>query len=275
MARSVLKGWVLIGALMTFLSLASCGPDSGDSGSGEATPTPTPTPSTSPTPVYTGTEVPLTLTVSTMWSEDQNSEYVDAGSCSVSASAARGSTSTCTVLVEEARMFFSKTRFTIKTERPDRCALLMFQPYYYVRSASATYTAIGETSTINCSKLDNSKCFGGAAVYLVPNFPKRTGLSFETKNVNSVSYDLDAEINLGHYAGYAVNYLLTNDLTDRASTIGGSGTLTDYVGGSMVDYKVTCMDEWGYPYHTINVTIHDEDKDGAESDPEDNFPDWP
>lgn len=263
----------IFGALILTCALTACDQGSGSGNSDDASTNPTPT----PTP--TGLLSPLTFSVSTQWENQDTSTFELAKKCEVDAAAIRGSVDTCTITVEEARMYYSKIRFSVATNDPIRCRVLHFQPYWYTRSITSNFYPPGEVSAtgIECNPAvepdQSPKCFGGAATQIVPGFPKYKSLYSLTSISSTYDVDLKSEGKERFYGGAHVNYLVTNDKTTRG-VAGPLNNAKSYIANSMVDYSVTCVDEWGYPYHTIDITISDEDKDGAESDAEDNFVDW-
>jgi hypothetical protein len=90
---------------------------------------------------------------------------------------------------------------------------------------------------------------------------------------------LFSESKLRRYSGFDVNYLVTNDLTDRATTIDhltnpGDPAHKAYVGNTMVDWGVYCEDLWGRIQFGIKLTITDEDREDNDPDAEDEYDDW-
>ena len=266
MQSQFLKLLLLVSVLA---ALGGCGKDS-NSGSGSGS---------SSSPSESGAAGrPIVLTLLSKWSLQEDASYAVEGTCEVPATASRGSLTTCEISVDEGRLYYSNLRFTIATEAtgPLACSVLSFVPYYYVRSTSATYRAPSDPLTdVNCSgaaTVPGLLCYGGAGpVMFSDTFLKFRGKFIETVTQPTVNFDIKAEFQVQSY-GAAVNYLVTNDLANRTASI-ASGPKS-YVANSMVDYTIDCMDYWGYPVHTLKLTIHDEDKDGSESDAEDNFPDW-
>lgn len=223
------------------------------------------------------TGIPLYLQLSLKWEGASDASYVPLGNCTVSASASRGSTTNCNLSVEEARLYFSDVRFTVGTLTPNKCAIVAFFPYWYRRSTNAAYTPPGETTAVDCSGATTEpdpKCYGGAAPTVMSGeFPNSTGRYFVSELSLQKNFDIAAENTVRWYGGYNVNYLIANDLTNKAAAIAAAPKT--YVGGNAwTDYTAICMDRWGYPVHTLKIVIQDEDKDSFESHAEDNFTDW-
>lgn len=108
---------------------------------------------------------------------------------------------------------------------------------------------------------------------MIENFPEDTGKYFLSNLTTWSRYTISSENTLRTYAGDWVNYLITNDISDPTLT-SNAGDSWDYVGNSLRNYAVKCMDRHGFVHHTLNLLFQDEDKSGAEDDPEDEFTDW-
>lgn len=265
---------VLMGVVVGLSFALGCSPPGGGSNDGSSVvtePTPTPVPTPDPTSLS-----PLTFAVATAWDGTPAPVFETHKVCEVDPAAARGSVTNCTISIEESRMFHSSTKFTWATNRSDRCRALHFLPYYYQRASDNLYVPPGETVPPPCDTAvfeRDKKCFGGAAVYLVDGFPASVGLTSLTYASPTVSKTIASEFSLKHYYGNRVNYLITNDLTDKATPIATNPKAYEG-GGQWQDYQVVCEDEWGFPWHTLNIVISDEDYDGSDSHAEDNYDDW-
>ncbi|MBX3019090.1 MAG: hypothetical protein KF767_14475 [Bdellovibrionaceae bacterium] len=266
---------VLMGILVGLGLALGCSPPGGGSNDGSSVVEPTPTPTPTPTP-DPATLSPLTLEVSTAWDGTPAPVFHTHKVCEVEPNAVRGSTTTCSLSIEEARLFYSSTKFTWATNRPDRCRAISFFPYVYQRASDNVYIPPGETAAPPCDAPFHErspKCFGGAAVYLVDGFPANTGIVGFTFGTTSFSKSMESEFKLRHYFGERVNYLLTNDLIDRTTPIGTEPKQFEGL-GFWRDYEVICEDEWGFPWHKLVVTISDENYDGSDGHPEDEYDDW-
>lgn len=264
---------VLVGLMLAL----GCSPVTGGDSGGQASvdPTPTPTPVATPDPA---TLSPLKFAVATAW-DDAPTDFQTHKVCEVPPATPRGGpVPDCTLSIAEARLFYSSTRFTISTDRPDVCRALTFIPYYYPRSLDPNYVPPGETSAPGCDKplLERDpKCWGGAGVYIIPDFPRNGGLTMLTYASNSFSETVESEFKLRHYGGARVNYLITNDLTDRNTVITPVDEPKTYLGGDLMqDYEVRCEDQWGFLWYTMKIIISDEDYEGADNHVEDEYENW-
>jgi len=218
---------------------------------------------------------PLYLKVGTQWeSSSENAGFERMGNCSFVSTAPAGSSMNCVVTIPEAQLYYSKVQFSIGTTDPVRCPIIHFTPYYYVRSNQAGYLPPDADETIDCSSLAEAKCFGGSAPSLVPEFPKSNSLYFLTMVTPITSYTLGSGNKLRWYGPSHVNYLVTNDLTDRATAIPGKPK--EYVGGTgnWQDHNISCSNFWGETLYNIRLIVRDEDQDEQHSGPLDDFPDW-
>jgi hypothetical protein len=240
--------------------------------------------STSPgAPNPTASEAaPLVLQISTKY--DQASAYypltfqeTQTTSCSATSTSP---TVTCTVVVPEGRLYYSSVVFSYSW-RNDKCKLMNFAPYFYsANNASAAYNPpwLGD-ATADCSKGDWTKneagCFGGAAPYLVPGFPKYDSLIYLSDPTTSTPQTHELTLPSAYSLAYRSNRLSSNDLpaakqgNDYAE--GPLGVKGDsYVGSdapntpSMQSYEWTCKDDWYDPViYQINLVITDEDTSGS------------
>lgn len=210
-----------------------------------------------------------------MWESDTSKDnYQTFATCAIPNNAI---SKTCALAVPEAQLYFSKARFFVGTTDSTNCPIVNFQPYYYQRSQSATYSLPGDTAAIDCSgtnpTLLNTKCFGGAAPNMISTFPKDTGNYFLSNVATEYSFDLNSGNGLRAY-NTEVNYHIANDLTilNRASS--GSGD-QERVPLQYYDYKIQCMDLWGHVLHTLTIIISDDNTvDHDTSTVNDEFLDW-
>ncbi|WP_374078290.1 hypothetical protein [Bdellovibrio bacteriovorus] len=223
---------------------------------------------------------PLYLKVGVQWeSADPKSGFERMGNCSLPADATQGSTVNCTVSIPEGQLYYSNVNFDVGTFNANSCPIVEFRPYYYMRANTANFTPPGETAAIDCSLLQDKKCWGGAAPTMVTDFPKNTGYYFLTLVNATTNYTLPSENKTRWYGGDGVNYLVTNDLS-LADAIAPVATGSQQrVGQVALDpnwygYQVNCTDHWARVLYTINLTIRDENQDNAHSGPEDELTDW-
>ncbi len=200
--------------------------------------------------------------------------------------------------VPEGDLHFSNLYFTVGTSRPDRCAFLVFRPYYYMGSTAAydpdnLGTAPGflvpwlntlPPVPIDCSLgIATAGCFNGPAVSLVPGFPNVRSLVYLTDQVlESVStltsaYSNDQSSNrfvanneaawgparsdASQPTGYQSYYV--GDTAAATAGYPASGPLG--YGAAHQDYVVECRDRYFDVLSQVIVKINDEDTSTSSS----------
>lgn len=218
------------------------------------------------------------------WEGEHFKQFNTLQSCTVSAEAENGTEEACLVQMEEARLYFSDLRFRVSTEAAEKCEVVEFQPYFYKRSNETAFIPFGETSALDCStEPAPRKCYGGAApVLLGDKFPSEKSARLVTRIQSSRTLELPSENRVRWYNGEKVNLLVTNDLADRESPI-PSGVKAYAGQRQFSDYKVSCLDRWGEPLHSLIIMFRDQDRDEkavapSETGPvrsvEDQYSDW-
>lgn len=184
---------------------------------------------------------------------------------------------TCNINIPELDLYYSDLEFTVSTNNASTCALIAFQPYYYVRSTSNAFSKDGETGDTDCQALPTDLyCFGGAAKTMVEGFPLNRANYFlpivtlkdayVLKSTNTLR-ESDQERSMSNNTGVA------NNLTNRASNI--SNTNVRYVGNSLVDYSATCYDPWYKTNYKLTLILGDDDTiDTASNSSIDEVYDW-
>ncbi len=203
--------------------------------------------------------------------------------CTVPDGSPVGTLVTCNKTVPEETLYFSKLFITFGSTAA--CKLLVFTPYAYLGSYSATFSPPWDGSgsaTVDCSRSTvgstlPSTCYNGAAREIVGGFPTNTSIfifpeeGVEGKTAVSAPYEKNKAFD---------NTWVTNNLVDRDAAIAGR-----YVGraaglpGDMIfqDWGVYCMDEWYEPVYGITFTMSDQDRTGGDTPGDillDDFYDW-
>lgn len=245
--------------------------------------------STPVTPPVVSTAVPLKLKMSTQYDHTEyiNSlTFVETGTdeCTVTSAT---SPVTCTVNVPEGRLYFSSLLFTFAW-LPSTCTLLTFEPYFYLANNTGSYTPPGADAAVDCSlRPISASCYGGAAVDIVPSFPKYTGLIYEPDETNlAVANDDTLTVNSAHSHGYGSNRWTVNDMP--LASVGNSATAADlnptgsvpgdtYVGGTLgvtyQNYQFSCRDHW-YDPESLVINVNVVDVDSSVNPQVDDFFSW-
>ena len=214
--------------------------------------------SSSTTPPVTGADSTsvLYLRIGSKWENGGPGQTVD--SCIVSSLDPLGE-QTCAVSIPEGQLYFSDLSFTYGTNVPALCSIVSFTPYAYRRSTSAAYIPLGELDPVDCSNPNTieKKCYGGAGPTMITDYPKNTGHYFLPTVTTEATETLPSENTTRWYGGKPWNLLVTNNLVNRASDIPAK----QYIGGSMNDYVLSCLDIWAHPLYSIRLTITDEDSE--------------
>lgn len=189
-------------------------------------------------------------------------------------------TRSCTIKVEEARLYFSTLKLQYSWYST-ACKLLNFQPYYYKASNANAILPWGGTDAVDCTDPLNATCWGGIAPLVVPDFPRNGSLiHLPNEGIGALPLSETVTFPSAYSRRYNSNRNVTNDMSgDRtvAYTDADLGTAYDaYVANTFVDYSFTCRDDWYDPQtYRIDLFISDEDTDGAPDNPAtDHFPSW-
>ncbi|MGZ6478453.1 MAG: hypothetical protein ACXWQE_04070 [Bdellovibrionales bacterium] len=256
-----------------------------------------PVDTSSPDTTVPGTTPPVTPPVSAaapfalkMWSKYDDTNYVnglkftETGTDTCTATTANPVV-TCTVAVEEGRLYFSELNLNFSWLM-GQCKLLTFSPYFYKASTSAVYLPPSATATVDCTANPiPPACFGGAAPELVPQFPNFTGLIyFPDESTPFVPLFKTVKITSGYSHGSNSNRHVVNDLP--AAKVGNTYTAAQletgapfnagdgYIGGTYRNYKFACRDDFYDPEtYIINLFVTDIDS-ATGNTPEDDFYTW-
>lgn len=238
------------------------------------------------TPPAVSTAKPFALKMFTTYDQvsyHYNLTFQETGTteCSVTSSAP---TATCTVIVPEGRLYYSKLSFNFSW-LPSQCNLMLFTPYSYKASSSASYLPPGADSAVDCTALPiPAACYGGAAVDLVPSFPKFGSLIYEPDETDLTITHSDVQtVKSAHSHLYGSNRWTVNDMA--TGKIGSTATSTDlggygdgYIANTYVNYKFQCKDHWDDPdTYTVNVVVKDEDSEAGNPTLDDHYTwkEWP
>ncbi|MEK2644527.1 hypothetical protein [Bdellovibrio sp. BCCA] len=241
-------------------------------------------PSTDDTNIVDGVpeSSPLYLKLGVQWeSADEKAGFERMGNCAFDADSPLESTLNCNISVPEGQLYYSNVNFDIGTLSPEKCPIISFRPYYYLRSNTAGFTPPGDTTVVDCSLQSDPKCYGGAAPTLIPEFPKNTGLYFLTFVSQNASFKLPSENKTRWYGtDERVNYLVTNNLTAFETPVGAGprqrvgrpDPLNDPQ--TWFGYEIKCTTHWGRELYTIKLTIRDENEENNDPLGGDEYTDW-
>lgn len=190
-------------------------------------------------------------------------------SCVIKKGTAVGTNLDCKIRIPEEQLYISELDFKVVTNSSNFCNAVHFQPYYYLRSTSATYKDISGT-TVDCSTTPISKaCYGGAAPDIVTDFPLNAGYyflpTFELSHTYTLHSSNSRRLTDRDGSMYFSNVNATNNLVDRASAKSMSGNATYAGGSSFVDYSFSCTDKWANTIYKITLIIADDDEEDTES----------
>lgn len=231
---------------------------------------------TVPPPVVS-TAAPLALSLYTVYDGEAkyNNELTFSETGTTTCQATDGTPSAiCTVVVPEGRLYFSSIKFSYSW-MTNKCKLLTFSPYFYLMSLSPVFVPPGATDPVDCSKLPTpADCYGGAARWLVPDFPKYIGL-VHFPNEFIIPGPQSQELNLpsGYSNKWGSNRHSVNDITLGGGNVASSYTAADlggvgdaYVANSYVNYDFSCRDDW-YDPATYSIRLYIRDEDSAAGNP--------
>ncbi len=242
-------------------------------------------PGTPVVPPTVSTAAPLALKISTMFDGTDfvvSHEFTETGTDTCEATAAMP-TPTCTVVIPEGRLFFSELTFTYSW-LPSNCRLMTFQPFYYQASDAAGYfdptanSLEGDGTACDQPIPVERTCYGGAARFIVPEFPLKRALIYLPDEGGDATKPLIASSGLpsSFKSNYQTNRHSVNDLVDRTMSISAvtlGGSRDGYIAGSFVDYSLSCRDSW-YDVETyrIDLRVYDENTEGGVIPGENHFP---
>lgn len=217
------------------------------------------TPSSTPTPA--SQDYPLFLKVETTWETDEDNSLgpTTHANCTVPDGSAAGTTVACTANIPEGQLYYSNIKFTMGTNSPVTCSRLVFQPYYYKASVSATFRPFwSPDADIDCSGATaeaGATCYNGVATEIVPEFPKFRAVYFMTEVQAESSFTAKS----GNKQSAGSNRWTSNNLllADRGANI--AIPFDGYRANTFVDYSVICRDKWEEPIWEIDLTINDVD----------------
>lgn len=201
------------------------------------------------------------LTITSQWdTDDATAPITTHGNCSITSLEAPGTVKNCKIKVPEGQMYHSKINFVVGTKMSDLCPMMVFKPYVYrISERDDDYIPNKETANATCATTpDDPKCFGGSMTYFLGNdYPEYSFLFFISAGLGSNTFTLPSENKTRWYkSNPKKNYLATNNMSYAARAADQAGI---YVGGSMEDYQIMCVDLWYHPLYTINLILADED----------------
>ena len=109
------------------------------------------------------------------------------GVCNIDPDNLAANDTICNITIPEGMLHYSDLTFEYGTGNASLCPRIEFYPYYRRLSTSAAYTPYKADSAIDCTDATLAECYDGAAVDIVPEFPKNIGLWFPTDTVTSLT----------------------------------------------------------------------------------------
>ena len=216
---------------------------------------------------------PLFVKVGLAWETDSSSKYAFSAPCFFSPGSVVGDEKDCTFTIPEAKLFYSRVNFRMGSLDPVNCGRIVFEPYYFQRSNRMIANAFDPSlSEIDCSanptNPKDAGCWGGAApILLGADWPLSKAKYFFPTTGNQNDYIIDSSNTVRHL-GTGVNWMITNDLTDRVTgyqaTANADPTKPTIVGANerlpnqFNDYFVSCVDIWGESQFKMRLIISDE-----------------
>ncbi len=196
------------------------------------------------------------------------------GGCYITSSS---SATTCNINIPESTLYYSDLIFKVGTNKAENCQRIVFRPYFYKRSASATYPIM--TGVLDCSgPTPPADCYGGAAPLLISSFPTSTGQYFLTGDSIVAEYTLTSSntrrTTSNDYSFYTNANAASNNSDKATTTTTAAGGLVHYVANTHVDYYAGCMDPWGTELYGLSLIIGDDDAEGSAIDIADDIWDW-
>ncbi len=181
---------------------------------------------------------------------------------SVCQTSAAQSVLNCTIEVPQERLYSSALHFQLSWINSKNCNLLTFQPYYYQLSSSPSFHASPSKKPIDCSRGLYPDCYGGAAPFLIPNFPNDRRFVYVSESTTMQPSIFEEALPSAKSLNYETNRLSVNDLplakrgtTYSSSQMGGFGD--SYAANSFVDYSFTCSNEYGDSTQSIHLFVRD------------------
>jgi hypothetical protein len=195
---------------------------------------------------------------------------------------------TCTVQIPELDLYYSDLEFSVATNNVNTCAQIVFTPFQYRRSNSATFPIDGDGTTVDCSgtRPTEKYCYGGAAKnleLLADTYPENRSLYFLTANNLSKTFNLatsDTNRQTDKHLSQLENINVANNFTgSRITNVeDGVGGIVDYfagTNGTFQDYRFACLNSFGETLYSWTLIIGDDDLLSTTSNVTfDTFYDW-
>jgi hypothetical protein len=219
---------------------------------------------------------PLYITVTTQYDGDlgEATPVRYHGVCSIDPDNLAANDITCDITIPEGWLFYSKMTLEYGTGNNVECPRIEFYPYYRKQSNSAAYVPRGATADVDCTDPTTVACYDGAALDIVPNFPKNTGLWFPTENVTNFTSVVNSAWSQESKTG---NTHTCNNLAvgSRGADVTVGGVQIYESSAGWQDYVIACYDPHQGTLYRITMTIADEDTDASDTDAgNDEFYDW-
>lgn len=200
-------------------------------------------------PVSTQSTV-FSVSVGTIWETDTTNTAENHGECSV-----KSSSTTCTISVPEAKLYYGKLQIKATVNDKAKCALFTFSPYYYQMSNQPNFKPTGANSNftaIDCSVANTpAGCFSGPATKIAPSFPINTAVYYLPSTNPDLTFTIDSANSIRQTSNYNPGLKwVTNNLVAR-----GTDQTNIYIANSMQDYTFSCDDILNDLYRNLTITI--------------------
>jgi len=190
---------------------------------------------------------------------DNTDEFESVDSCSIDLGAATGTTTNCTLSIDEGTLFFSGLKMTVGSADTTTCPILIYYPMYYMRAANTTTECNSweYSESIDGTTPQEYNCYNGPATK-ISGFPDKVGNTFLTITSQESSFTADSAFSLDQ----PNNRWMSSNITDPTMAQAG------YIANSLQGYRAECRDYFFDLQYQINMTI--EDNDGTS----DHFSNW-
>ncbi len=182
---------------------------------------------------------------------DDTATFESVDTCSVALGAATGTTTNCTVSVDEGTLYFSSLKLTIGSADTTTCPIMIYKPMFYGREYGSTTPCEEyefEDPVTPAPVPPTYNCYNGPATK-VPEFPDKRSYTFLTISSRESEFTIDSAFSLDQ----PTNRWTASNITDPTAFQAG------YVPNSLQGYEVECRDYFFDLQYQINLTIQDND----------------
>ncbi len=197
------------------------------------------------------------VTVGTIYETDSTNTVLPQGSCSINDGDSSTPKICSTISIPEGQLYYGKLRINATVTNKSKCAIFTFRPYYYQMSSSIDFkpTNSPNFTALDCSASPiNAGCFSGPATVIAPSFPINRAIYYLPSTDPILEWTIDSANSIRQTQNFNPgNKWTTNMLGDRGNS------QTDYIGGSMQDWRFTCDDIFSDTQYSIILKIGDVD----------------